>query len=200
MVLKKYKSPKERVFKKPTATRLANQALFYLGRYAASEASLRRVLQNKIRRAAMQDQDFAADHQAQAALHEVIEGIVAKHIKSGIINDKEYAAMKVASLRRSGKSARRIMHSLTQKGIAAELIEDALAPEEGEDSAQIELAAACSHAKRRRLGPYRKESVNIRSAADEIKLKNKEVASMARAGFTYDVAKQVLGVLPEDIP
>jgi SOS response regulatory protein OraA/RecX len=57
-----------RTFKKPTPERLANAALYYLSRYAASEASLRRVLENRVRRAAMRDEAFAADREAQAAL------------------------------------------------------------------------------------------------------------------------------------
>ena len=189
-----YKTSKKRVFKKLTPERLANAALVYLGRYAASEASLRRVLENKIKRAALCDKDFAADHESQQKLYESIDQIVAHHIKNGIINDREFAAMKVASMQRSGKSSRRIAQNLAQKGIDSSLIEDALAPEEGDDPAEMELKAARAHARKRRLGPYRKGG-----ASDDPKIKSKEVASLARAGFSFDVAKQVLGELPEDI-
>ncbi|MGE0109141.1 MAG: regulatory protein RecX [Bdellovibrionales bacterium] len=179
---------KKRIYKKPTKERLHNAALFYLERYAASEESLRRVLKNKIRRAAMQDKDFAEDHETQALLHQEIELIIETHRKNGIINDKDFAAMKVASMRRAGKSARRITQSLAQKGIAVPLIETALTPEEGEDESEIELTAARSYARRRRLGPYRKEGV-----PDDPKLQQREVASLARAGFSFDVIKVVLG-------
>ncbi len=184
---------KKRTFSKPTAGKLANVALFYLSRYAASEVSLRRVLCNKIRRAAMMDKDFSADKETQKILSEEIEIIIAKHKKSGVINDTSYAEMKVASLRRSGKSARYIMQFLRQKGVDADLIEQALVPQEDEDPQDIEKAAAVKLARRRRLGPFRKEGVK-----DDPKLRSKEFATLVRAGFSFDVAKKVLGAEPED--
>ena len=180
-------------FSKPTPTRLANAALFYLSRYAASEASLRRVLNNKIRRASMMDKDFADDKESKKNLFEEIEIIIAKHKKTGAINDKSYAEMKVASLRRSGKSARYITQSLRQKGVDSDLIERALVPEEDENPQDVERAAAVKLARRRRLGPFRKAGVG-----DDPKLRTKEFATLVRAGFSFDVAKKVLGAEPEE--
>jgi len=184
---------KKCTFSKPTPTRLANAALFYLSRYAASEASLRRVLNNKIRRASMMDKDFSDDKEAQKKLFEEIEIIIAKHKKTGAINDKSYAEMKVASLRRSGKSARYITQSLRQKGVDSDLIERALVPEEDENPQDVERAAAVKLARRRRLGPFRKAGVG-----DDPKLRTKEFAALVRAGFSFDVAKKVLGAEPEE--
>ncbi len=178
-----------RPFKKPTPERLANVALYYLSRYAASEASLRRVLQNRVRRAAMRDEAFASDREAQAALAAAIEKIVEGHKLSGVLNDTAYAEMKVGSLRRAGRSARRIAQHLTQKGVKSGVIEEALAGDE--DGA--ELKAAQAFAKRRGLGSYRKGG-----ASEDWKAKSKETASMARAGFSFDVIKKVLGSVPED--
>lgn len=183
-----------RIFKKPTAERLTNAALYYLSRYAASEASLRRVLQNKIRRASMRDPAFAADKEAHNVLFAAIEKIVEGHKKSGVLNDAAYAEMKVGSLRRSGKSARRITQSLAQKGVAPAHIEAALAPEEGEEAETLELKAATALAKKKSLGPFRKGG-----ATDDMKIKTKEVAAMARAGFSFDVIKKILGAGPEDL-
>ncbi len=179
--------------KKPTPERLQNAALFYLGRYAASEASLRRVLENKIRRYAMRDEVFAADKAAQAALLQAIDEIVEKHKKLGVLNDRAYAETKVVSLRRAGGSARRIAQKLAQKGVKGEIIEAALLPEEEGDETVAELAAARAFARKRGLGPYRKGG-----ASEEREVKAKEIASMARAGFSYDTAKEILGAGPED--
>ncbi len=183
-----------RKLKKPTPERLANVALHYLSRYAASEASLRRVLENRVRRAAMRDEAFAADKQAQAALAEAIENIVEKHKRAGSLNDKAYAETKVASLRRAGRSARRIAQQLAQKGVKADLIKAALAPEDGTDSQEVELKAARALARRRGLGPYRKGG----ASADRAVIA-KEVAALARAGFSFDTIKDVLGAGPEDV-
>lgn len=170
----------------PTADSLSNVALHYLARFAASEAGLRRVLENRVRRAAMAHEAFAADKAAQATLRAAIETIIARHKKSGVLDDAAFAAMKARSLRRAGGSARRIAEKLQHKGIAKPLIAAALQPEEGLGVAEAERQAALAYAKRRRLGPYRKQ------AADEAQ-RRKDYAAMARAGFAYAVAATVLG-------
>lgn len=179
--------------KRPTPERLANAALYYLGRYAASEASLRRVLQGKIKRYAMTDPAFAADDAARAALTEAIEGIVEKHRNLGVLNDAAYAEMKVGSMRRAGKSARRIGQSLAQKGVKAGLVGRALEAHE-EENGEAELRAALALARKRGLGPYRRGG-----ASEDPKQRAKEIATLARAGFSFDIAKKVLGFGPEDL-
>ncbi|MDD3181601.1 MAG: RecX family transcriptional regulator [Alphaproteobacteria bacterium] len=187
-----------RKYRRPTLDYLANSALYYLSRYAASEASLRRVLDNKIRRAIMQDEVFAADHEAQAALRQAIDKIVETHIRTGVINDAAFAEMKVHSLRRAGRSARMITLKLSQKGLKPDVITKALLPEdEGEDPQKAELRAAQSFAKRRALGPYRKRPLSEADVADsqaQTKQTVKDVTTLARAGFSFDVAKKVLDV------
>lgn len=182
-----------RIIKKPTPERLANAALYYLSRYAASEGSLRRVLENRVRRAALADAAFAGDAQAQAALAAAIDKIVEGHKQSGVLNDAAYAEMKVGSLRRSGKSSRRIVQHLAHKGVKAELIAAALMPEDSEDDAEQEVEAARTFAKKRGFGPFRKGG-----ATQDVKLRAKEIAALARAGFSFDVAKEVLGAGPDD--
>lgn len=174
------KNARKKPFKKPTPERLANIALYYLSRFAASEASLRRVLENRIRRVAMRDPDFAADTQKQNELRQAINTIVDGHKKTGALNDEAYAAMKVSSLRRAGRSTRRITQHLQQKGLAPPLIAEAVAPQEDE-----ELQAAQRFAKRKKLGPFRQEPADKEQA-------RKDFAILARAGFSYDTARLVL--------
>ncbi|MGE4350667.1 MAG: regulatory protein RecX [Bdellovibrionales bacterium] len=189
-----------RRYKRPTPESLAAGALYYLSRYAASEAGLRRVLENKIRRAALRDEALAADASTQSALRAAIDRIVETHKRTGVINDKAFAEMKVHSLRRSGGSTRRITQKLAQKGIDKDLIEDALHPEDPDLSpAQAEEAAARAFAKKRAFGPYRK--AHPQSSDDPLlkaKRDTKEVAALARAGFSFDVAKKVLAVEIEE--
>ena len=184
-----------RPFRKPTPERLANAALFYLGRYAASEASLRRVLDNKIRRACLADAAFAADLAAHEVLRKAIEEIIATHRRMGVLNDAAYAEMKVYSLRRGGKSARLITQKLAQKGISTSHIEAALLPEEGTEPREADLTAAHALAKKRGLGPYRRASgAGGQGEPDkERKRAVREVSTMARAGFSFDVIREVLG-------
>jgi regulatory protein len=182
-----------RPVKIPSAQRLNNIALHYLSRFAASEGSLRRVLQNRIRKAAMRDAAFAADHAKQAQLRIDIETIIEKHRKTGVLNDAAYAETKTHSLRRSGKSRRVIEQKLQIKGIDKELIAKTLAAKDKEsDPETTELKAAHILARRKKLGPYRKV------AADATRYQ-KDIAAIARAGFALSVVRKVLDLKKEDM-
>ena len=91
---------------------------------------------------------------------------------------------KAASLQRRGASRFGIRGKLRQKGVEGELVAEAI---ETLDAASetSELASACALARRRRLGPYRPAAAR-RAAHD------KDLATLARAGFRLDVARRVL--------
>ena len=184
---------KPKLRKIPTPQSLANVALHYLGRYAASEASLRRVLENRLRRAAMQRPEFAADAERQAMLRGVIEQLVETHKKTGVINDAAFAETKVNSLRRQGRSRRTIQQKLGSKGIRGAIVTAALEQNaEGAAPEEVELAAALAWARRRKLGAFRREP------ADPDR-QRKDFAALARAGFSSDIARRVLKAeAPED--
>jgi regulatory protein len=177
-----------RKIKIPTPEKLKNIALHYLGRYAASEASLRQVLERRLLRAAHADSAFAADSEKIAELRRTIESIIAAHRKTGALNDAALAEMKVASLRRSGRSARYIRQKLTQKGVAAGLTQAALTQHDAEDD-EAEMKAALAYARRRRLGPHRTKPDPTAAMRD--------FAALARAGFDASTIKKVLRFDPE---
>jgi regulatory protein len=112
--------------------------------------------------------------------------LIARYLSSGLIDDRAYAAQKAASLQRRGASRFGIRGKLRQKGVEGELVAEAI---ETLDAASetSELASACALARRRRLGPYRPPSAR-RAAHD------KDMATLARAGFSFDVARRVLEV------
>ena len=186
---------KRRTVKKPTPERLKNIALYYLSRYAASEASLRRVLQNRLRRAAMALPDFAADHVKQAELRNVIEEIIAAHKKTGAVNDTAIAEMKVASLRRSGKSERFIKQKLAVGGLKKVTVAKALDEHDGEAAGEeAELKAALAFCKRRRLGRFRPKDREKESDA------KKDFGALARAGYSSGIIRKILNTSAEDMP
>jgi regulatory protein len=186
--LKRKRAPR-RQGKIPTEETLAAAALFYLGRYAASEASLRRVMLNKIRRAALTNPTFADDAALQARLRAVLETLVAKYKRLGVIDDDAFAAMKVASLRRSGGSARKIAAKLASKGVASSVVTAALDRIEEETGGTSEKAAALAFARRRALGPFRKRPKD----EDPRRQRQKDLATLLRAGFSMEMARAVLG-------
>lgn len=158
---------------------LENAALHYLERHASSVEGLRRVLARRVERAAREQR---CEREEAAAW---VEDIVARFAGSGLVDDRVFAEGKVASRRRRGESAIRIRLALRQKGVDSEVIDGALAGEDGDDRAAAELDAAWRLAKRRRLGPYR-------VAEARADARQRDLASLARAGFDRTIATTVI--------
>ncbi|MFK7992005.1 MAG: regulatory protein RecX [Sandaracinaceae bacterium] len=152
---------------------LERVALWYLERYGGSEAQLRRVLRKRVWRSV---QELDTDPEEGAA---AVEAVVAKLIRQGWLDDRKYAESRVRVLRKRGKSARAIRSALRQRGVDSAIIDALLA--EGTD----DLAAAREVVRRRRLGPFRDDEKR------EL-MRQKDLAKLARAGFSYDIARRAL--------
>lgn len=164
--------------RKATAKSLENGALFYLQRFASSRANLERVLMRRVERSV---RDHGTDREEGRAL---VAEIVTRFAAAGLVDDATYAAGRVRSLHARGASARLIRSKLREKGVPDDIIADALAAREDEHE-DPEMAAAAALARRRRLGPYRAE-------AERPARREKDLAALARAGFSYDIARQVV--------
>jgi regulatory protein len=109
------------------------------------------------------------------------------------VNDKVFADIKATGLRRAGKSRRVITQKLAAKGVTKALIDEAMGgADEGMEPEDAEMKAALSFAKKKRLGTFRKVDLASLSREASLKLRQKELAAMARAGFALDVARKVL--------
>ena len=161
-------------------------ALGYLSRFASSTENLRRVLLRRVRRL------FPDDADAVAGAARLIDALVTRYQASGLVDDAAYAAGRVRSRLRRGQSLRVIRAGLAAKGVAADDAAAAIAALREEGGAP-DLAAACAFARRRRLGPYRRSLAE--SSGD---LKEKELATFARAGFSRAVAEAVLACTNPD--
>lgn len=162
---------------KITPSYLENAALHYLERFASSSANLRRVLLRKVDRSVAHWGGAREDHAAQ------VDAVIAKLARLGYLNDAAYAEAKVRALHRAGKGSRTIRATLAAKGVGgdhAAAALDALA----EDVPEPDLAAAIRLAKKRRLGPFR------RDGRDE--MRTKDLAALARAGFDFDTCRRVI--------
>jgi len=160
-----------------TAKTLENAALVYLARYQTSAENLRRILARRVERAAR----AGPLDRATASLW--IERLIARFRMAGVLDDRAYAAARVASLRRAGAATRAIRARLLKKGVPPDVVEAALKP--GDDRDHVDLIAAVVLARRRRLGPYRRGG-----KADG--WRERELALLARAGFSYAVARTVV--------
>lgn len=158
-----------------SAALIERWALAYLERFPSSAANLRRVLLRRVRRLEVED---------GAPARAAIDTVVDKLRRLGAVDDVAYAAGRTRSRLRRGQSLRTIRAGLAEKGVAAVDVAEAFAGMEGD----LDLSAACAFARRRRLGPFRRE------AADQAR----ELAAFARAGFTRAVAEAVLGCANEE--
>ena len=180
MMESKPKSKKEfKPPRKPTAQRLANIALHHLDRYASSAENLRRVLERRVFKAARHHEDLDVDE-----ARGWIDDIVMRYVSSGLLDDKAYAETRARSLLARGNSQRIIRAKLYEKGLSADDVDNALVALE-QDHADPEFAAAVKLARRRRLGPYA-------DPGKRAERQEKDLATLARAGFSYDMAKRVI--------
>ncbi|CAM5767828.1 regulatory protein RecX [Bosea minatitlanensis] len=158
---------------------LQRAAMHYLERYSAPAAQLRRVLARKIALS-------CRHHGEHPALHiTALDDVVARCVSSGLVDDERFAEARAATLRRRGRSARAVAASLAAKGVGRELAERASTSGDEE-----EMAAARTTARRKRLGPW--------SRGDRAANRQKDLAALARAGFSIAVARAVIDGAGDD--
>lgn len=187
------KKPIKKTPKRITETYLHNAGLYYLQRFSSSSGNFRRVMLNKIEKSCRAHPD-----QSKQNCIELLDTLIKKFEELDLLNDSNYTRSQVHALRRRGKSARYIHNHLASKALSKELIDEMLKLDQNEhnqeDLKQSDIEAAFIHARKKRIGPYRRTDLN-----KEINL-NKELANMARAGFSYEIAQKVLNTEPQDIP
>jgi regulatory protein len=178
----------KKIRRKITENYLHNAGLHYLGRFSASQAHFRDVMARKIRRSC----DHHSEQNLQTCLA-MLDTLIEKFVRAGLLNDELYAKGVVSSLRRRGKSSRMIQMALQKKGIESSLMQQELQSyndSHGVNAAQSEWEAALTHARRKKLGPFRG------TKAPNIK---KELAAFARAGFSYEISTKILGATDGDL-
>ena len=165
-----------------TAAYLERVALHYLERYSASVAMLRQVLERRVGKRCRLRGDDPAEFAG------LIAATVERARSAGLVDDARFTAARAATLRRRGTSARGLSAKLSAKGVNRTLIDETLEAERDraeEDSGDAEAKAAQAYAKRRRLGPFRRPGTR----ADH---RDKDLAAMGRAGFSYALARSTV--------
>ena len=168
---------KVKVLRKITPQRLKNIALYYLKRFESSVANLRSVLQRRVNDYAYQNKEFD-----RGEAYQWIEDILADFQRYGYLNDSRYAEIKIKDYMSAGKSVRYIKGKMREKGIDEEIFSALL-----EDQEYDEFEAALKLAKKKHIGPFRKD--------EEARFENrqKDMGTLVRAGFSYDVVQRVVG-------
>ena len=159
--------------KRITASYLRRAALHYLERYSVSATQLQRALLRKVERSC---RHHGLDPQA---FRTMVDEIVVSCVASGLVDDRRFAEARAQSLRRKGRSARAVAAGLAAKGVGRELVAETVTVDP-----QAELEAARIAARRKRLGPW--------SRGDRAAQRQKDIAALARAGFSLAIARAVI--------
>ena len=168
-----------------TEKRLEKLALLHIDRYATSIENLRNVLMRRVEKSARNQNIEKKD--AEKWINEIIT----KLVNLRLLDDQAYAENRVRSLHRSGASQKKIMSILSNKGVSKVDTASAISLLENE-YCNRELMAANNYARRRRLGPYR-------LAENRKEKRNRDLASLARAGFKYNDAKSIIDALSVEL-
>ncbi len=151
--------------------KLLKYAIYYLSKYSSSKKNLEFILKKKIRR-------LSDEKEIRFHLYNEIQIIIEKLEKLNLINDQVFVESKIQSLQYQAKSKNYIKQYLLQKGIDKQLIEEQISLFY-ENNKNLEKENALKFAKKRNL-------------LDNDQDYQKKLSKMARAGFSYDIAKEIL--------
>lgn len=158
----------ERVLHPLDAAKLRDLALHYVGKYATSEAKLRRYLGRKLF-----ERGWAGEGTPP------VDGVVARLAELGYVDDRLFAEARGRSLGGRGFGARRVTADLGAAGIQRDLAAEVAATGD-------KMATATAFAKRRRFGPFD-------AAPPDRDRARKQFAAMMRAGHGVAETRWVLG-------
>ena len=121
---------------------------------------------------------MSEEKQIRFHLYYEIQIIIEKLEKLNLINDQVFVESKIQSLQYQAKSKNYIKQYLLQKGIDKQLIEEQISLFY-ENNKNLEKENALKFAKKRNL---------LNKDQDY----QKKLSKLARAGFSYDIAKEIL--------
>ena len=151
--------------------KLLKYAIYYLSKYSSSKKNLEYILKKKIRR-------ISDDKRIRFILYNEISIIISKLENKNLINDVFYAELKIRSLLNQAKSINYIKLYLYKKGIDKKLAEKQISLFY-EGNKNLEKENALKFAKKKKL-------------LDNDKDYEKKLSKFARAGFSYEIAKEIL--------
>lgn len=163
----------------PTARMLnwaRNSAAYRLSKAMMSEKQLRDAIRRK---AAQKFEDITASQVAA-----LVDVAVRFGYEQKALDDKTFAEVSTRSGSRGGKSRRAIAQKLSVKGISSDIARQAVANAD-------DLYSAAIYARKRGLGPFRRLDAEDDRFA-------KEMASLARTGFSYDIGRRVLSMTRQE--
>ena len=169
---------KKRSAKIPTKARLRNIALYYLERFESSESNLYDVLKRRVDKYVFENKEYNPE-QAYQWIREIID----ECSKQNFVNDERFASFRVNSYLKAGKSRCYIEQKLKQKGISKDIISKIF-----DEIDYSEFDTALDFARRKKICAFRKDYES------RIANRQKDLATLVRSGFSYDIAKDILNM------
>ena len=150
---------------------LMKYAIDYLSKYSSSKKNLERILKKKISRMKIEKKE-------KFILYNSIDQVMLNLEKNKFIDDNSYAMSKIRMLAMQGRSKGFVKSYLIQKGIEKNILNNSLEQFEVDDP-EWEKKSAKIFVRKKKL---ENSSGN----------KQKNLSKMARAGFSYDISKEIL--------
>ena len=150
---------------------LLKYAIDYLSKFDTSKKNLERILKMKI-------YHTTKDKKERFNLYSQIDYVLNELEKNKLINDQNYTYNKIRLFASQAKSKRFIQNYLYQKGIEKKVIEEKLKDFENNNYGW-EKKSAFAFAKKKKLLETKEKF-------------EKKLGKMARAGFSYELCKQIL--------
>lgn len=160
--------------KQITEKRLYNITLFYLSKYDSSTEKVRQMLQRRLLKAKQQGIEIPLESQ------QWINKIIEQMETLGYIDDKRYAENQIRILSHQGKSKSFILQKLNQNGIDSDIAYTLLS-----EQPDTEKEKALHWLKRHKRGGFRHQACDKEAY-------RKDLASLGRQGFSFQIAKEAL--------
>lgn len=162
--------------KKISPTYLRNVALWYLERFGGTRHRVRQVLHRRA-------EEAAQVHGEDPHTGQWIEDVLDELENFGHLNDLLFAQSRVQRGLRQGKSRRLIEQELSNAGVSSAIQQEAISALDMSNDDQ-EIQAARTYVARHRLGYLRDDPESF---------EQKDLARLARRGFSYQTARRALG-------
>ena len=151
--------------------KLLKYAVYYLSRYSSSKKNLGYILKKKIRR-------LTEEKKIRYELYQEINHIINKLEQLKLLNDEVFSESKINSLLMQAKSKNYIKQYLIRKGVNNKLADDQISIFY-KKNLNLERENALKFAKKKNL-------------LNDNENYEKKLSKMARAGFSYEIAKEIL--------
>ena len=162
-----------------TIDEIRNFAYSYLEKYSPSKQQLRIYLFKKLIKT---KQNISSKKE----IFNLIDSIITTLVDNKFISDKHYSDIKSKTFLKRGYSLNKIRYSLIKKGIDEKYIKASISKIK-EKETDPDFFSAIKLCKKRRIGPIREE--NNRSL-----FYKKDIAILARSGFSYELSKKILDI------